>query len=203
MTASSERSGWATDIRSILRRAIAVHGANLLSASRFILAGLWLCAFHSGYGPGILGPVSLASAASDFFDGRVARWTESVDTFGRWLDSFADVAFVLTVLVCEAYAGAIAAYLPVLIAASFSQYALDSTMISQSSAPVRSRLGHWGGVINFALAIALSVKLVSSLLARLIKELSPFLALFYLAAMFERAIHYVPLGAAGKSRPAH
>ena len=202
MTASSERSGWATDIRSILRRAIAVHGANLLSVSRFILAGLWLCAFYSDYGPGILGPVSLASAASDFFDGRVARWTESVDTFGRWLDSFADVAFVLTVLVCEAHAGAIAAYLPVLIAASFSQYALDSTMISQSSAPVRSRLGHWGGVINFALAIALSVKLVSSLLARLIKELSPFLALFYLAAMFERAIHYVPL-AAGKSRPAH
>ena len=52
--------------------------ANLLSASRFFLAALWLAAYASGNRrPALLGPIALAGAASDFADGRLARQTGS------------------------------------------------------------------------------------------------------------------------------
>ncbi len=74
---------------------------------------------------------------------------------GRWLDSIADIVFVLTALICEASIGAIPFYIPALIALSFSQYAIDSMLLS--GAPIKSRLGHFGGIINFALVIVLSL----------------------------------------------
>jgi hypothetical protein len=80
---------------------------------------------------------------SDFADGRVARWTGQADGIGRWLDGLADVVFVLTALASEAAAGVIPICIPLLIACSFAQYAIDSVAIRGSSTPVRSRLGHW------------------------------------------------------------
>ncbi len=103
--------------------------------------------------PAILGSIALAGAISDFFDGRVARRMNSADGFGQWLDSLADIVFVLTALACEAHAGAVPVYIPTLIAVSFTQYVIDSLMICGPSTPVKSRLGHWGGVINFGLVI--------------------------------------------------
>jgi len=82
-----------------------------------------------------------------------------------------------------------------LIACSFAQYAIDSVAISRSFAPIRSRLGHWGGVINFALVLALAWTPPPLLPARLIGQISPLLALFYTAAIFERALNYRPLRA--------
>ena len=67
---------------------------------------------------------------------------------------------MLVALSCEAHAGSIPAYIPVLIALSFTQYALDSVVILGSATPVASRLGHWGGIINFALVSALYLGLV-------------------------------------------
>jgi hypothetical protein len=51
---------------------------------------------------------------------------------------------------------AIPTYIPALIAVSFAQYAIDSVVISDSSTLVKSRFGHWGGVINFALVLLLA-----------------------------------------------
>jgi phosphatidylglycerophosphate synthase len=165
--------------------------ANLLSASRFVLACVWLAAFSSGdQRPEVLGSIALAGATSDFIDGRVARWMGSVSGFGRWLDSMGDVVFVLTALTCEASVGAIPAYVPALIAVSFAQYAIDSVVISRSSIPVRSRLGHWGGVINFGLVILLAFAPAPSLPGILLRTASPLLATYYLAAIYERAIGY-------------
>jgi phosphatidylglycerophosphate synthase len=170
--------------------------ANLLSASRFVLAALWLVAFVSGHrGPEILGSIALAAAVSDFADGRVARWIGHTDGVGRWLDSLADIVFVLTALSSEALAGAIPVYIPVLIACSFAQYAIDSVAISGSSTPVKSRLGHWGGVINFAVVLVLAWTPPPRWPARLVRQASPLLATFYLVAIFERALNYWPLGA--------
>ena len=88
------------------------HAANALSASRFVLAAVWLAAFvYDDRRPGVLGPIALAAALSDFADGPVARQMRSADHFGRWLDSVADIAFVLTALVCEAQATAIPIYI--------------------------------------------------------------------------------------------
>jgi len=131
--------------------------ANLLSASRFFLAALWFAVYASeNRRPALLGPIALAGAGSDFIDGRLARQTGYPDGFGRWLDAIADIVFVLTALTCEAHAGSIPAYIPVLIALSFAQYALDSVLIHGSATPVASRFGHWGGIINFVLLITLA-----------------------------------------------
>jgi phosphatidylglycerophosphate synthase len=138
----------------------------------------------------MLGPIALCGAASDFADGRVAQWTGSIAGFGRWIDSVADATFVLTALACEARAGAIPAYIPALIAASFTQYVIDSIVISGSSVPVKSRLGHWGGVINYALVIALAFAPALLWPAMMVRTLSPLIAIFYLAAMSERAFNY-------------
>jgi phosphatidylglycerophosphate synthase len=132
----------------------------------------------------------LAGAISDFFDGRVARRMNSAGRFGQWLDSLADIVFVLTALACEAHAGTIPVYIPILIAASFTQYVVDSLMISGSSTPVRSHVGHWGGVINFALAITLAFAPPPRWPSMLIRSASPLLALFYLAGISERTLSY-------------
>ena len=180
---------------------IGTHAANALSASRFVLAAVWLAAFVcDDRRPGVLGPIVLAAVLSDFADGPVARQMCSADRFGRWLDSLADIAFVLTALICEAQATAIPIYIPALVAASFAQYAIDSIMISGSSAPVRSRLGHWGGILNFALVLVLALAPYPRWPAMLIREASPLLAIFYLAAILERAARYAtiysPIGVA-------
>jgi phosphatidylglycerophosphate synthase len=166
--------------------------ANLLSASRFVLAAMWLAAFVHGYkGLEVLGPIALAAALSDFADGRVARQTRSAGQFGRWLDSVADIAFVLTALACEAQAGAIPAYIPVLIGVSFAQYAIDSIVISGSSTPVRSRLGHLGGIVNFALVLLLAFASGARWPGIVAREASPLLGIFYVSAIFERMLGYV------------
>jgi phosphatidylglycerophosphate synthase len=168
--------------------------ANLLSASRFVLGAMWLVAFvHGDRRPEVLGPIALAAALSDFVDGRVARLMRSADRFGRWLDSVADVAFVLTALACEAQAGAIPAYIPVLIAVSFAQYAIDSIVISGSSTPVRSRLGHWGGVVNFALVLLLAFASGARWPGIVVREASPLIAIFYIGAIFERMLGYITI----------
>jgi phosphatidylglycerophosphate synthase len=176
--------------------------ANLLSASRFALAALWLVAFISGNrSPQILGSIALAAAVSDFADGRIARWLGHAGGVGKWLDALADIVFILTALSCEALGGAIPIYIPVLIACSFAQYAIDSVAINGSSTPVKSRLGHWGGVINFGLVLVLAWTPPPLLPPRLMRQASPLLAIFYLAAIFERALNYWPLGAIRHDKP--
>jgi phosphatidylglycerophosphate synthase len=184
----------ATRSRHLLR----AQAANLLSVSRFVLAGVWLAAFISGdRRPEILGPIAFAGAISDFTDGRVARQMHSAGRFGQWLDSLADIVFVLTAVACEAHADAIPIYIPILIAASFTQYAVDSLMISRASILIKSRLGHWGGVINFGLVIILAFAPPPRWPGMLIRSASPLIALFYLAAISERTLSYPLIGARG------
>jgi len=170
--------------------AMRAQAANLLSASRLLLAIGWLLAFEAGYtGAAVLGSIAIAGAISDLLDGRVARSMGIVGGVGRWLDSIADIIFVLTALTCEAWVGAIPFYIPILIAVSFSQYAIDSMLLS--GAPIKSRLGHFGGIINFALVIVLGLAPPPSLPGTILRALCPLLAIFYVAAIGERIIGYV------------
>src|SRR5712664_3682670 len=114
-------------------------------------------------------------------------------SFARAASALADIVFILTALSSEALVGAIPIYIPVLIACSFTQFAIDSVAISRSSTPVKSRIGHWGGVINFALVLVLAWTPPPLLPASLVGQISPLFALFYLAAIFERALNYWPL----------
>ncbi len=134
--------------------------------------------------------IAIAAAASDFLDGRVARRLGVGGGTGRWLDPIADVTFVLAALGCAAASGAIPFYIPILIAVSFSQYAIDSRMLYRAGAPIRSRLGHYGGVVNYGLVLALALTPPGSIARGAIKTATPALAIFYIAAMIERALAY-------------
>jgi phosphatidylglycerophosphate synthase len=102
--------------------------------------------------------VALIAAGSDFIDGRVARSLGVASGRGRWLDAIADVTFVLVALSADAFAGALPYYIPLLIALSFGQYAIDSILTARAEAgPIKSRLGHLGGIVNYALVITLAV----------------------------------------------
>ena len=162
---------------------------NGLSALRFALAAIWIeLAEHRHEGRLAFAIVALVAAGSDFIDGRIARRLGAASGRGRWLDGIADVTFVLAALFCEAAAGAIPFYVPILIALSFSQYAIDSVAIGQpATGPIRSRLGHWGGIINYALVITLAIAPPPALPGALVRALAPLLALFYVAAISERA----------------
>ena len=173
--------------------AIRSQAANLLSASRFALAIAWLLAFQASYTSGaVLGSIAIAGAASDLLDGPVARKMGIVGGVGRWLDSIADIVFILTALTCEAWAGAIPFYIPMLIAISFSQYVIDSMLLSGE--PIKSRLGHFGGIINFALVIVLGLAPPPALPGLSVRELCPLLAIFYIAAIGERTVGYLRRG---------
>jgi phosphatidylglycerophosphate synthase len=125
--------------------------------------------------------------ATDYLDGKLARRFNVASGVGRWLDSVADVTFVLAALVSEAALGAIPFYIPILIAASFTQYALDSTVLARGGGPIRSRLGHLGGMINYALVIVLAFAKPHRAVGRIVRELCPLIALVYIAAISERA----------------
>ena len=162
---------------------------NGLSAMRFVLAAVWVgLEAHGHQGRLAFATVAILAAGSDFIDGRIARRFGVASGRGRWLDGIADVMFVLAALWCEAVAGAIPFYIPVLIALSFSQYAIDSVVISQPAAgPVKSRLGHWGGIINYALVITLAIAPPPAIPGALVRDLAPLIALFYIAAISERS----------------
>ena len=173
------------------RGPIGTHAANALSASRFVLAALWLAAFVHGYRrPEVFGPIALTAAFSDLLDGPVARQLCCADRFGRWLDNVADITFVLAALLCEDWAGAVPVYIPILIAASFAQYTIDSILLSGASVPVRSRIGHWGGIVNYGLVLILAFASGSQWSRLMVRDFSPLLAVWYLAAIVERAQQY-------------
>ena len=162
---------------------------NILSGLRFALAGVWVeLAMQGHQGRLAFAIVAIAAAVSDFIDGRVARRLGVASGSGRWLDGIADVTFVLAALVCEAAAGSIPYYIPILIALSFSQYAIDSAFIgARTAGPIRSRLGHWGGIINYALAITLAIAPPPEIPGAIVRGASPLIAMFYIAAIIERA----------------
>ncbi len=165
---------------------------NLLSALRFVAAAAWIASSRAGYG-GIAWYLSLVAAAAvtDFIDGRLARRLGAVTAAGRWLDAVADVTFVLAALFSEAALGALPFYIPVLIALSFTQYTVDSMIFADSEGgPVRSRLGHWGGIVNYALVFGFAFGPVLPSLPAAIRDLAPVLALFYASAIIERALAY-------------
>jgi cardiolipin synthase len=162
---------------------------NALSSLRFALAAIWVELAMRGYhGRTAFAVIAILGAASDFIDGRIARRLGTASGSGRWLDAIADVTFVLAAILCAAWAGEIPFYVPILIAISFSQYIIDSVVLGQPAAgPIKSRLGHWGGIVNYALVIVLAFAPPPATIGAMVRELAPLIALFYLAAIAERA----------------
>ncbi|HUY26696.1 MAG TPA: CDP-alcohol phosphatidyltransferase family protein [Candidatus Binataceae bacterium] len=175
------------------RQALGAQAANALTIARFGLGGAWIALYIAAHGARMaFAAIAVAAATSDFLDGRVARRFGIGAGAGRWLDPAADVTFVLAALGCAAAAGAIPIYIPILIAVSFAQYAIDSRLLHRTGGPVRSRLGHYGGVVNYGLVLVLAFAPPGSIASRAIRESAPALAIFYIAAIAERALEYRP-----------
>lgn len=164
---------------------------DLLTVSRFAIAAIWigLANVSPGAYPAFA-MLAVAAAATDFIDGRIARRLGVTHEAGGWLDSIADVIFVLAALGCYASQHQLPWSIPLLIAASFAQYAFDSLWFHRAGTPVRSRLGHWGGIINYALVIAMAWTAAGSVARSYLDYLVPIIELFYVAAIIERSLAY-------------
>ena len=162
---------------------------NALSSLRFALAAIWVELAMRGYHVrSAFAAIAILGAVSDFIDGRIARRLGTASGSGRWLDAIADVTFVLAAILCAAWAGEIPVYVPILIAISFSQYVIDSVVLGEPAAgPIKSRLGHWGGIVNYALVIVLAFTPPPATIGAIVRDLAPLIAMFYVAAILERA----------------
>ena len=172
-------------------RGLIARTPNALTVSRFVLAAAWIVL--ASVAPGAFSAfatLAVVAALTDFVDGRIARRLGVAHDAGGWLDSIADVTFVLVALGCYASARELPWSIPWLIALSFGQYAFDSLWLHRADAPVRSRLGHWGGIINYTLVLAMAVTKPESIARSYILESVPIIELFYIAAIIERALAY-------------
>ena len=88
------------------------------------------------------------AVATDLLDGRVARRFGESSALGGFLDHVTDAAFVALGLAALALLGEGPALLPVLVAAAFAQYTLDSRVLA-GSALRASALGRWNGIAYF------------------------------------------------------
>ena len=133
---------------------------NLVTLTRVVGAPAFVFCCHRAAAVGV--PVTRWSAAllfaaivgSDVLDGWLARRLRCASVVGRFLDHGADIFFILFALGWFAAWGWVAWWLPAAIAWAFGLYAFDSWWRSGGCRRQRrllgSRLGHVGGILNYA-----------------------------------------------------
>jgi phosphatidylglycerophosphate synthase len=115
---------------------------------------IWCCLqaeAHLAYGLAALLLFGLI-ASSDMLDGWVARRRHQASAFGRLLDHFCDVGFILAALGVFVWQGWVPWWLPTAIAWAFGLYALRSWWLAAGTRGptlIGSRLGHLGGILNY------------------------------------------------------
>jgi CDP-diacylglycerol---glycerol-3-phosphate 3-phosphatidyltransferase len=123
--------------------------ANLLTATRLLLALPFALLMASGSAPAVAGLVLVAAIATDLLDGAVARRRGTVTAGGGAFDHAADFIFVVGGLAGGASRGVFPWILPVLVAAAFAQYVVDSYWIHGHRALRPSWLGRYNGILYF------------------------------------------------------
>jgi phosphatidylglycerophosphate synthase len=126
--------------------------ANTLTAARVLLAlpFAFLMTRDGARAAALAALVLAAAIATDLFDGRVARRRGTASAAGRTFDHAADCVFVTSGLAGAAARGVVPWILPVLVAAAFVQYVIDSYLVHRQGALRMSPLGRWNGVLYFA-----------------------------------------------------
>ncbi len=132
------------------------HAANLLTGMRVaatpaLVASAWFAPV-SGRSAAVAVVAFVTAAASDVWDGRVARRYGRESEGGRVFDHFADIIFLLVTLSTYVALGVAPWWVPASVLAAFAFYVVDSRR-QTSAAPslVSSRIGHVGGVCNYVL----------------------------------------------------
>ena len=125
--------------------------ANALTAARLILVvpfALFMARGDARYAA-LAGLMLAAAIASDLLDGPLARRRGTASTAGGVFDHAADCVFVTGGLAAAATRGAVPWILPLLVAAAFAQYVIDSYWVHRGGALRGSRLGRWNGILYF------------------------------------------------------
>jgi phosphatidylglycerophosphate synthase len=91
----------------------------------------------------------VVALATDFLDGPIARRTGTTSALGRTFDHTSDFLFVTCGLSAGALRGAFPWILPILIAAAFAQYVIDSYLVHGLSSLRKSQLGRYNGILYF------------------------------------------------------
>lgn len=91
----------------------------------------------------------VVAIATDYFDGIVARRTDSASPRGQLFDHSTDFLFVTCGLAGAAAGGEVPAALPMLIVVAFSQYVMDSYWLHRDKQLRMSVLGRWNGILYF------------------------------------------------------
>lgn len=136
--------------------------ANLLTTIRLGLIVPLAMAFAD---PGFLSSAMLAlglslAIASDYLDGKAARYFGTASARGMLFDHGTDFLFVTACLAGLAVQGQVSFLLPVFITIAFSQYVIDSYFLYRQKQLRMSMLGRWNGILYF-------VPLVAVVIARL------------------------------------
>jgi phosphatidylglycerophosphate synthase len=135
--------------RGDAQNGLRVTPANALTLLRLALVPL-LGAAILGDQALVAGVLFAGAVATDLADGAVARRRGEETALGGLLDHAVDATLCVVGLAAWACRGEMPALLAPLVAAAFSQYALDSRVLA--GRPLRtSRLGRWNGMAYYVL----------------------------------------------------
>lgn len=125
--------------------------ANALTTIRLLLIGpvCWALLNPLAHHPILLALMIAVAIATDYADGKVARWRGTASARGMLFDHGTDFLFVTSTLAALASLGTLPRMLPVLIALAFSQYVLDSYFLYRQKSLRMSALGRWNGILYF------------------------------------------------------
>lgn len=136
---------------------VRVPSANLLTGLRVVLTPAFVAAvWRAPQAPGlglVAGGLFVIIAATDLLDGRVARRHGNESNAGRMFDHVADIGFILCALSTYAFQLLTPWWVPAAAGGAFAFYAFDSWAHGGDGPPrLRgSRVGHVGGICNYAL----------------------------------------------------
>jgi cardiolipin synthase len=150
---------------------------NALTALRLLLAPVFLWLYASGDVRHAL-PVFALAAATDLFDGLVARLLRQHSRLGEILDPLADKLLAFCALVALAWAGRVPAWLPALVVGRdgvivAGAFLLQAVGIAQRLRVIPTRAGKYA---TFALVVLVVGELLCDLEPPLLPGLAPWLA---------------------------
>ena len=120
---------------------------NALTAARLLMAPALAVAILQERSLLALG-LFVAACASDFADGGLARRLGQASSLGGLLDHATDATLMVCGLAALAARGLSPALLPLLVAAAFTQYVLDSR--AAAGRPLRPNpIGRWNGIAYY------------------------------------------------------
>ena len=170
--------------------------ANFLTSIRLLLVlpVAWAFARPEFLPAAFLLGMILIAILSDYFDGIVARKTQSASANGQLFDHTTDFLFVTAGLAGAAMAHQVTFILPILIAIAFSQYVLDSYFLYRDKQLRMSFLGRWNGVFYFVPLVMIAIGridmlgIVDGVLLAAALYVSYALAISTVASIIDRAI---------------